>query len=60
MPYYTESRLVKDENPNFKCRKCGSNDTLTYRKWESSDGAHDDLHYECGCGYSWWVEGADY
>ena len=60
MPYYTESRLVKDENPNFKCRKCGSNDTLTYRKWESSDGAHDDLYYECGCGYSWWVEGADY
>jgi DNA-directed RNA polymerase subunit M/transcription elongation factor TFIIS len=51
---------TKEENPNFKCQKCGSDDTWYYI-WESSDGAHEDVRYKCdGCGRQWWIEGSDY
>lgn len=50
---------TKAENPDFKCRKCGSDD-IWYRKWESSDGAYDDVKYECrGCKRTWWIESSD-
>lgn len=49
------------ENPNFKCPACGSREELHYHKWESSDGAYEDINYKCGkCGKEWWVESADY
>lgn len=60
MPYVETPKLVKLENSTFMCRKCNTNDTLSYQKWESSDGGHEDIHYTCGCGHSWWVEGMDY
>jgi len=60
MPYIGGPKLVKNEDPEFKCLMCRSNDKLTYRKWESSDGGHEDTYYECEeCGYSWWVDGID-
>lgn len=52
--------LVKDKNPNFVCRKCGSNEKLNYRIVED-DECHEDINYWCEeCGTSWWVEGGDY
>jgi DNA-directed RNA polymerase subunit M/transcription elongation factor TFIIS len=49
---------VKDENPNFPCRKCGSQD-VNYRIVEDDD-CHEDINYWCPtCGYSWWSEGCD-
>lgn len=49
----------KVDNPDFKCRICGS-DEVRYRTWDSSDGAYTDYQYECkGCERTWWVEGAD-
>ena len=58
--YTDDWKPTKAENPDFKCRKCGSDD-IWYREWESSDGAHEDVQYECcGCGRKWWVEGSDY
>lgn len=48
-----------DTNPDFKCPKCRSN-RVYFRMWESSDGAYDDIHYECEeCKHNWWVEGID-
>ena len=59
MSYTSDWKPTKAENPNFTCRKCGS-DEIEYREWESSDGAYDDYHYRCNsCGRDWWVEGAD-
>lgn len=59
MPYTTDWIETKITNPEFKCKKCKSNE-IEYREWESSDGAHDDLEYKCnGCGKHWWVEGSD-
>lgn len=50
---------TKDENPMFKCRKCGS-DNVWCREWESSCGGFEDVEYECrACKRSWWVESAD-
>ncbi len=50
---------TKAENPDFKCRICGSDD-IWYTEWESSDGAFDDTHYECrGCKRDWWIESSD-
>lgn len=50
---------TKDENPGFKCRKCGS-DEVEYREWESSCGGYEDYKYRCnGCAREWWVEGSD-
>ena len=58
MPYTTDWKPTKPENPGFKCRKCGSDD-VWYREWEDDEG-HLDLHYECrGCGRTWWFEGPD-
>lgn len=58
MPYLNDWKPTREENPAFKCR-CGS-DEIWYRKWESSDGAHDDIQYRCrSCGLGWWVEGPD-
>lgn len=52
-------RKTADENPDFKCRECGSND-VEYRDIESDEG-HDDTKYHCcNCGRTWWVEGSDY
>jgi predicted Zn-ribbon and HTH transcriptional regulator len=60
MGYTSDWKQTKLTNPDFKCRECGSND-VEFRDWESSDGAHDDLHYRCpGCKREWWVEGPDY
>ena len=50
---------TKSENPDFKCRECGSRE-VWYRVWESSCGGHEDVNYECrGCRRTWWVDGAD-
>ena len=49
---------TKMENPNFKCRECGSNE-IQYCIVEDDD-CHEDLHYHCsGCGRMWWAEGID-
>ena len=49
MPHTSSWKLTKEENPDFKCRNCESNN-ISYRNWESSDGAHEDLEYIChGC-----------
>ena len=56
---FREWKPTRAENPEFKCRKCGSDD-VWYRVWDSSDGAYEDAAYECrGCGRKLWVEGAD-
>lgn len=48
---------AKVENPDFVCRKCGSDDVW----YAESDGDYDDVLYHCvGCNRRWWVEGADY
>lgn len=53
-----EWKKTKIENPDFKCRECGS-DNVEYREIESSD--HDDIKYHCcGCNRYWYVEGSDY
>lgn len=55
----SEWKPTKDENPNFKCSKCGS-DAIYYYVWESSCGGFEDTRYQCrGCGRDWWVEGPD-
>lgn len=47
------------ENPDFICRKCGSNN-IRYRIVEDSS-CHEDINYHCdNCNKDWWVEGADY
>jgi len=51
-------KLTKTENPDYKCRKCGSNE-IQYRDVESSCGGFDDIHYRCQCGHSWWYESSD-
>lgn len=57
--YKDDWKPTKVDNPDFKCRKCGSDD-IWYRNWESSDGAYDDVKYECrGCKRVWWVESSD-
>lgn len=41
------------------CRHCGRS-SVTYRVWESHDGAYEDYEYICSeCGHSWWVDGID-
>lgn len=56
----SEWKPTAPENPNFRCRKCGSNN-IRYAIWESSDGAYEDKHYHCDeCGNDWWVESSDY
>ena len=43
-----------------KCPRCGS--PMTFRVWESSDGAFEDEKHECSnpkCGYVRWVDGID-
>lgn len=51
---------TKLENPDFKCSKCNSNE-VQYSIYESSDGAHEDIHYRCNnCNRDWWIEGPDY
>lgn len=43
-----------------KCRHCKTGD-VEYKDWESSDGGHTDIHYQCkSCKKDWWIEGADY
>lgn len=60
MTFSTDWKPTKVENPDFKCRKCGS-DNIYYRIWDSSDGAHTDYKYECReCNRVWWFEGSDY
>lgn len=58
MGYTTDWKPTKDENPEFVCQECGSDD-VRYRVWESSDGGHEDIRYQCVCGRAWWVEGPD-
>jgi len=60
MPYTSDWKPVKSEDPDFKCRECGSDD-VWYIIWESSDGGHEDYKYAChNCNRTWWYEGADY
>lgn len=60
MPYVTEWAATAPINPKFVCKNCGEND-VWFREWESSDGAHDDVVYDCrSCKSLWWVEGPDY
>lgn len=58
MPYTTESK--KDEYGTL-CRKCENpKPNVFYMMWESDDGGHEDVKYNCkDCGHSWWVEGSD-
>lgn len=52
-------KYTKLENPDFKCKKCQSNN-VKYRMIEDYLG-HEDIHYICeDCKYDWWVEGIDY
>jgi DNA-directed RNA polymerase subunit M/transcription elongation factor TFIIS len=56
---FDEWKPTKAEAPDFRCRKCGSDD-VRYRTWESSCGGYEDCQYHCrGCDRKWWVEGAD-
>ena len=42
------------------CRHCGEK-TVRWKRWESSDGGHDDICYDCtACKQVWWVDGPDY
>lgn len=64
----THTRQLADHEGEFKgfnpctgtkCRKCES-EKVSYRVWESSDGAYEDYNYKCrDCGHSWWVDGID-
>lgn len=57
--FTSDWKPTKEENPDFKCRKCGSNN-IWYRRWESSCGGFDDIEYKCrSCERHWWVEGPD-
>jgi hypothetical protein len=48
---------TRADNPNFKCRRCGSDDVL-YRAGDSHCGSWTDHQYHCqGCDRRWWVEG---
>jgi len=59
MPYVSDWKPTKPEAPDYKCRNCES-DNIWYREWESSDGGHEDIKYECrNCNCTWWVEGSD-
>lgn len=59
MGYYGGWKPTKTENPNYKCRKCKSDD-VDYQKWESSCGGFDDIHYRCKeCKAEWWFESSD-
>lgn len=54
-----QGEFSKEEATNRKCRKCGGG-PVTYKLWESSDGAYEDEKYTCqACGHYWWVEGID-
>ena len=44
--YSTDWKPTKLENPNFKCRRCQSDD-VWYRNWESDCGGYEDTKYEC-------------
>ena len=47
------------EELTVACRACGKFE-VTSKPWESSDGAYEDMHYECrACGHGWWIEGID-
>lgn len=49
------------EVPEFPCYYCKVAGKVSYYKWESSDGAHEDYHYMCkNCKKDWWFEGSDY
>ena len=60
MPYTSDwTPIPETSNPRFGCPECRSRE-VSFREWESSDGAHDDTQYWCAtCTNSWWVEGAD-
>lgn len=43
----------------YCCRRCDS-ENVFYRIVED-DECHEDVEYQCQeCGFSWWIEGADY
>jgi DNA-directed RNA polymerase subunit M/transcription elongation factor TFIIS len=48
---------VKTENPNFVCKKCGTNNLLFYNDDDTTyDGAYDIIRYQCdNCNYNWKV-----
>lgn len=49
----SQERSVAAENPNFKCKKCGSGD-VWYISGETFDGSYDTYDYHCHtCGYRW-------
>ncbi len=58
---FDESKPTKAENPDFRCRECGSDD-FWYQTWDSNDGDYTDLRYYCrgwyycrGCDRVWWI-----
>lgn len=54
---YDQWAKTKEENPDFKCRKCGSNE-IEYHA--SSNDDYGDIHYHCTeCKHEWWYEGPD-
>lgn len=55
MPFTSEWAVDDDA-----CRHCGER-KVKWRRWESSDEAHEDICYSCdACLHVWWVEGCDY
>ena len=63
----TTSRKFSESEGTFRpteqsaklCDECGGSN-VTYRIWESSDGAYEDYKYTChGCGHIWWIDGID-
>ncbi len=56
--FVTDWKDAESANPNFKCPKCTER-KISFREWESRDGAHEDLKYRCEtCGHIWWVDRA--
>lgn len=54
---YNEWTKTKEDNPNYKCRKCGSGEVIYYA---DDDDDHGDIHYRCpDCKADWWYEGPD-
>lgn len=54
-----EGTFNNDMPCNTPCRVCNKQ-TVTYKIWESSDGAYEDYKYMCkSCGARWWVDGID-
>jgi hypothetical protein len=55
----SEGEFTKHGESTIPCRECGGG-SVTYKVWESNDGAYEDEKYTCpDCGATWWVDGID-